>query len=167
MGPGEALGIAAQVAVALAGFAGVVVVFRTESVHQWSAVDKFRLKLLLGNSVIPLILCLFGVFLLALNTPPVEIWRCCSGFAAAILFPYGVLMIRSARGLPRDQFFADRNAALVFYPLFIVAWLVTFLQLYNLIFLGAFWAFFSSIVFQLLGGVIQFVRLIILPPKAV
>jgi len=34
MEPGEALGIAAQIAVALAGFAGVVVVFRRESVHE-------------------------------------------------------------------------------------------------------------------------------------
>jgi hypothetical protein len=36
MEPGEALGIAAQIAVALAGFAGVVVVFRREAVHEWS-----------------------------------------------------------------------------------------------------------------------------------
>jgi hypothetical protein len=34
MEPGEALGIAAQIAVALAGFAGVVVVFRREAVHE-------------------------------------------------------------------------------------------------------------------------------------
>ena len=34
MESGEALGIAAQIGVALAGFAGVVVVFRRESVHE-------------------------------------------------------------------------------------------------------------------------------------
>ena len=48
MEPNEALGIAAQVAVTLAGFAGVVVVFRPEALHQWSALDKFRLQLFLG-----------------------------------------------------------------------------------------------------------------------
>jgi hypothetical protein len=37
MEPGEILSTAAQIAVALAGFAGVVVVFRRESVHEWSA----------------------------------------------------------------------------------------------------------------------------------
>jgi hypothetical protein len=37
MQPGEALGVAAQVAVTLAGFAGIVVVFRPESVHRWLA----------------------------------------------------------------------------------------------------------------------------------
>jgi hypothetical protein len=36
MEPGEALSTTAQIAVALAGFAGVVVVFfRRESVHEW------------------------------------------------------------------------------------------------------------------------------------
>ena len=54
MEPGEALGIAAQIAVALAGFAGVVVVFRRESVHEWSLLDKLRLRLLLANSILPL-----------------------------------------------------------------------------------------------------------------
>jgi len=54
MEPGEALSTAAQIAVALAGFASVVVVFRRESVHEWSPVDKFRLRLLLTNSILPL-----------------------------------------------------------------------------------------------------------------
>jgi len=43
MQPDEALGVAAQVAVTLAGFAGVVVVFRPDSVHRWSRLDRFRL----------------------------------------------------------------------------------------------------------------------------
>jgi hypothetical protein len=46
MEPSETLSTAAQIAVALAGFAGVVVVFRRESVHDSSAIDKFRLRLL-------------------------------------------------------------------------------------------------------------------------
>ncbi|HEY4271799.1 MAG TPA: hypothetical protein VGM65_07325 [Candidatus Udaeobacter sp.] len=64
----EALGIAAQIAVALAGFAGVVVVFRRESVHEWSAVDKLRLRLLLGNSLVPLSLSMLGMLLLTDHT---------------------------------------------------------------------------------------------------
>jgi hypothetical protein len=163
MEPGEALGTAAQVAVALAGFAGVVVVFRTESVHQWSAVDRFRLRLLLGNSVVPLTLCLFGMLLLILNPSPTGIWRWGSGFASAVLFPYGLLLGRSARGIPRGEFPADLTTTLIFYPLFLLAWAFSCLQLYNLIFLGAFWPFFAVIVFQLFAAMIQFVRLILLP----
>jgi hypothetical protein len=51
MEPSEALSTAAQIAVTLAGFAGVVVVFRRESVHEWSPIDKFRLRVLLINSI--------------------------------------------------------------------------------------------------------------------
>jgi drug/metabolite transporter (DMT)-like permease len=61
MEPGETLGIAAQIAVALAGFAGVVVVFQRESVHHWSPIDKFRLLLLLANSILPLGLCVIAL----------------------------------------------------------------------------------------------------------
>jgi hypothetical protein len=63
MQPSEALGIAAQVAVALAGFASVVVVFRRQGVHEWPDIDKFRLRLLLGNSILPLGLSMLGLLL--------------------------------------------------------------------------------------------------------
>jgi hypothetical protein len=53
MEPNEALGIAAQVAVTLAGFARIVVVFLPASVHQWSRVDRFRLRLLLAIPFFP------------------------------------------------------------------------------------------------------------------
>jgi hypothetical protein len=52
--PREALSVAAQIAVALAGFAGVVVAFRSGPLHEWSVLDKLRLWLLLGNSLVPL-----------------------------------------------------------------------------------------------------------------
>jgi hypothetical protein len=64
MEPGEALSSAAQIAVALAGFAGVVVAFRSSSLHQWSPLDKYRLWLLLSGALIPLFSCLLGMLLL-------------------------------------------------------------------------------------------------------
>src|SRR5512140_2509729 len=79
MQPSEALGIAAQVAVTLAGFAGIVVVFRPDSVHRWSPLDKLRLQLLLTHSALPLAESLFGMLLLTLDPPPASIWRWCSG----------------------------------------------------------------------------------------
>ena len=87
MQPSEALGIAAQVAVTLAGFAGIVVVFRPDSVHRWSPLDKLRLQLLLTNSALPLAESLLGMLLLAFDPPPASIWRWCSGvsFSAQVL----------------------------------------------------------------------------------
>jgi hypothetical protein len=162
MEPGEALGTAAQVAAALAGFAGVVVVFRTDSVHEWSAIDKFRLRLLLGNSVIPLVFCLGGMLLLAVNPPPLGIWRWASAFAFVVLVNFGALTGPAARKIPREQFASDGTTRLIYYSLAVLGWLIGFLQLYNVIVLYEFWPFFAVIVFQLLAGVIQFVRMILL-----
>jgi hypothetical protein len=78
MEPGEALGIATQIAVALAGFAGVVVV-RREAVHEWSDIDKLRLRLLLANSILPLGLSMLGLLLLTVEPMPPGIWKWCSG----------------------------------------------------------------------------------------
>jgi len=74
-----ALTIASPVAVALAGFAGVVTAFRAQSVHEWEAIDKFRLRLLLTNSILPLAYCLFALALLAIKPAPFHFWRWCSG----------------------------------------------------------------------------------------
>jgi hypothetical protein len=71
---------------------------------------------------------------------------------------------RSALDIPRGQFPSDLTTTLIFYPLFLLALGFSCLQLYNLIFLGAFWPFFAVIVFQLFAALIQFVRLILLLP---
>jgi hypothetical protein len=51
MEPSAALSTSAQIAVAIAGFASVVVVVRNESVSNWGPVEKFWLRLLLVNSI--------------------------------------------------------------------------------------------------------------------
>ena len=71
MEPREALSSAAEIAVALAGFAGVVVAFRSSSLHEWSPLDKHRLWLLLSSALIPLFSCLFGMLLLAIEPVPI------------------------------------------------------------------------------------------------
>src|SRR5438874_13021772 len=82
MEPSEALTTAAQIAVALAGFAGVVVAFRSSALHEWSQLDKFRLWLLLvSGALLPLVSCLFGMLLLTIKPTPEWIWRWCSGFS--------------------------------------------------------------------------------------
>ena len=163
MEPGEALSTAAQIAVALAGFAGVVVVFRTESVHDWSRMDKFRLRLLLSNSILPLAFCMFGLLLLTIKPPPAAIWRWCSGFASLFLFLFAATTLKAVHDFPAGQFHAAGAARFIFYPLFVLGTGVSLLQLYNATILNAFWAFFAAIVVQLVGAMLQFVRLILIP----
>src|SRR6476619_3819365 len=94
MEPAEALATAAQIAVALAGFAGVVVAFRSGSLHDWSPRDKFRLWLLLGNALAPLFACLFGMLLLTISPTPFSIWRWCSAFSLLLSFLFSFLSRR-------------------------------------------------------------------------
>src|ERR1051326_9468596 len=108
MEPGEALGIAAQVAVALAGFAGVVVVFRRESVHEWSPVDKLRLRLLLANSILPLGFCMLGLLLLTIKPMPPTIWRWCSGIALVVSLVIAIAMTKHFRRLDVRQIQRER-----------------------------------------------------------
>jgi hypothetical protein len=162
MEPSEALSTAAQIAVALAGFAGVVVVFRRESVHEWSPVDKLRLRLLLTNSILPLVLCMIGLLLLVIRPVPAGIWRWCSGFAFVVFLLFAITMTKMFRRLDLRRIRGERATQFVFYLFGTVGIAANLLQLYNTAFLGVFWPFFTGIVFQLVTAMVQFARMILL-----
>lgn len=164
MRPGEALGIAAQVAVTLAGFAGVVVVFRPESVHQWSRIDRFRLQLLLASSISPLVYSLFAILLLTITPVPESIWKWCSAFAVLFQVPLLIVNSKMGRSLTRAEF-RGINKTLFFSlgALGTAAWL---LQFYNIAVSNWFWPFFALIFVHLVAAVLQFMRLVLLQPKS-
>ena len=165
MEPGEALGIAAQIAVALAGFAGVVVVFRREAVHECSALDKLRLRLLLANSILPLGFSMIGLFLLAIQPMPPEIWRWCSAIALMVFLVFVSATGKSFRRLDRREIQRDGGTRIMLSFFGVLGIAVTVLQAYNIVFLGAFWPFFAAIVYQLVTAVVQFARMILLLPE--
>jgi len=164
MEPGEILSTAAQIAVALAGFAGVVVVFRRESVHEWPPIDKFRLRLLLTNSVLPLVLCILGLLLLGIKPVPSGIWRWCSGVAFCVISPWVITAIAVfyRSGLYRSQ---GTGANFMTYLFTTSGVGLILLQLYNTALLGAFWPFFAGIALHLISAILQFARMIVLPPE--
>jgi hypothetical protein len=161
--PGEALGLAAQVAVTLAGFAGVVVVFRPASLHQWSSLDKFRLRLLLSNSILPLAYSVVGIFLLTIKPPPESIWRWCSGVALACQVRFAFINFAEARRLTPAEFRGVNKA--LFFPLFAIGIAIVLLQFYNMAVLNWFWPFFAGIVVHLIAAMLQFMRLVLLPQR--
>ena len=162
MEPGEALSAAAQLAVALAGFAGVVVVFRSGALHEWAPIDKLRLRLLLSNSILPFTLCLLAMLLLSIKPVPPWIWRGCSGLALAFLLPFAVITTKGARSLTGNELDLTGSSRFIFYVIGALGTAAMLLQIYNLIVLNVFWAFFATITVQLLAGIFQFVRLILL-----
>ncbi len=162
MPPSEALGITAQVAVTLAGFAGIVVVFRPESVHSWSALDKFRLQLLLTNSALPLAYSLLGILLLTLGPPPAAIWRWCSGIGFTVQ-----LLVIAYTGNPRRRISGaelESTNKLLFYGIAVLGTAALALQVINFAVWNRFWPFFALIFMHLIAALIQFIRMVLLPP---
>jgi hypothetical protein len=165
MEPGETLGIAAQIAVALAGFAGVVVVFGRVSAHEWSPIDKFRLRQLLTNSILPLVLCMIGLLLLAIRPALGGVWRWCSGVAFVILLQFAVGSVKAFRRFDLQKLQRPVVSRSFFYLSGAVGIAATLLQLYNAALLNAFWPFFTAIVVQLIAAMLQFARMILVPPE--
>ncbi len=165
MEPSAALSTTAQIAVAIAGFAGVVVVVRNESVPNWGQVEKFWLRLLLVNSILPLTFSMVGLFLLAMKPLTPATWRWCSGFAAICLFPYATMIFKTLLGFAPGQLKAAGGGKLTSYALFALLVVMSLLQLCNVALLAAFWPFFGAIVLLLLGAMYQFVRLVLIPQQ--
>jgi hypothetical protein len=98
MEPDEALGIAAQIAVALAGLRAWWSCF-AEGVHEWSDIDKLRLRLLLANSMLPLGFSMLGLVLLTVKPAPLGIWKWCSGMLLIATVSYVILITKAFRRL--------------------------------------------------------------------
>lgn len=164
MEPGEALSVAAQIAVALAGFAGVVVAFRSSSLHEWSPMDKFRLSILLGNALVPLFACLFGMLLLTIKPTPLFLWRWCSGFSLLLSFPFGFSTWRRLSDLGPSVIKNMGTYRYLFYMVGILGTAVSLLQVYNALVSGVFWLFYAAVTFPLAIGALQFALMILRPP---
>jgi hypothetical protein len=161
--PDSALGIAAQIAVALAGFAGVVTAFRAQSIHEWEALDRLRLRLLLINSILPLALALFGLTLLSVQPPPNEIWRWCSGTALAVTLPGMWNVGQMMRSFAPAELAARQVHRAGFRFFGTLGTLSILAQIYNVAVLNAFWPFFTGIAVTLLAAMFQFMLMILRP----
>jgi len=157
MQPSEALSASAQVAVALAGFAGVVVAFRSRSVHEWAKIDKFRLQILLTNSAIPFVLSIFAMLLLSTDLGAPTIWRLCSVFTFVMLVAMASGYRTSYRRFSAAEFKASGGRSSIFYAGGVVGIAVTLLQIYNVISLQTFWPFFAAIATILVLAMLQFI----------
>lgn len=164
MQPSDALGVGAQVAVTLAGFTGIVVVFGRRALHEWSAGDRFRLGILLILSILPFVMCLTGIFLLTTGMALPDTWRWCSAIAAVLLLGGNGIIVRTFARLERGEFVRVGGNRALFAVLVAVGLAIAALQLYNALALAQFWAFFAAVVTTMLICALQFVRLVLFLP---
>ena len=157
------LGSAAQVAITLVGFAGVVVVFSTDAVHAWSPVDRFRLRLMLRGSGMAVVLALAGQCLLATELDAAIVWRSASVLAAALALPGMLAGIAAFRRFAPEELARAGASRAVFYTSTTMGLLTVLLQLFNAAVLASFWPFLYAVLASILVALLQFVRLIVVP----
>jgi hypothetical protein len=145
----------------MAGFAGVVAAYRNQTEHGWGEVERFWLRLLLLNSILPFTFSLVGIFILAAGLLPAAEWRWSSGIAAACLVPYGVMIVRNLRGLSLGALEAAGSGYFVSRGLFSILIIIWLMQLWNAAAGLAFWPFFAAILALILGAIFQFARLVL------
>jgi len=150
----------AQISLAMAGFAGVVAAYRNQSEAGWGTVERFWLRLLLLNAILPFAFSLVGIFILAVN-PYRSAWQWSSGFAAICLIPYAVMIVRHLRELSPDSLKAAGSGLIISRSLFGSLIVVCLLQLWNAAIASEFWPFFAAILALNLGAIFQFARLVL------
>ena len=165
MQPSEALSASAQIAVTLAGFAGVVVAFRSGAVHEWSKMDKFRLEILLSNSGLPFILSILALVLTTTTLNEQMTWRLCSLIAFIIMVARGRMLSKTYRGFSRQELRTSESKRWVFYSSAVMGIGATVLQIYNVIWTQTFWPFFAILGTWLCLAMIQFVLLVTTKPR--
>lgn len=150
----------AQISLAMAGFAGVVAAYRNQSEAGWGSVERFWLRLLLLNAILPFAFSLVGIFILVIS-PSRTAWQWSSGIAAICLIPYAVMIVRELRELPAGSLQAAGSGLLVSRSLFGCLIAVCLLQVWNAVTGAAFWPFFAAILALNLGAIFQFARLVL------
>ncbi|HEY2177439.1 MAG TPA: hypothetical protein VGH15_02560 [Caulobacteraceae bacterium] len=164
MEPAQALASTAEIAATIAGFTGIVVVFGQGSIHEWPLIHRFRLRLLLIFSVLPLVFSLLGLLVMAIGPAEQDRWKWCSGLAAALLLAGGLYAWRGFRAFAPRQFKAEGGGVAVFTLVALAGSATLVVEAWNAAALGAFWPFFLAIVLSMISAIVQFVRLVLSRP---
>ena len=160
MDPDKYLIAAAQISLAMAGFAGVVAAFRNRSENGWGVVELFWLRLLLFNSILPFAFSLVGIFITVVDQSRAS-WRWSSSFAALCLVPYAVMIVKQLRAMAPGMLEAAGGGWLGSRALLGILIAICLLQVWNAAFRSQFWPFFAAILALILGGAFQFARLVL------
>ena len=146
-----------EIAVALAGFTGVVVAFGTRSRGAWHPGDRLRLTFLLEASLTAAGFALLGLLLLAAEIDPTYSWAACSlAWSVYMLFSLATsrIALKDSQLTHGD---VDRLANRITATLFIV---MIIAQLSNAVLWQSFAPFLAALILNLAGAAMQFTRLI-------
>jgi len=157
--PHDTLSIFAEVAVALAGFSGIIIAFGRRSRGSLTPLELRRLSNLYASSGLVLFCSLLGNSLLHMESLlAAHLWR---GASALVLLLGGFLLFwdwsRVRRLEPAER---AEVKAYILYPFNVVGVLTLILQLVNVFVLAKSWPFFVGLVFALTFAFQQFILMV-------
>jgi len=159
--PVDALTTAAQVSVALAGFTGVVAVFGSGYVHDLPPVDRYRLRLMVAFSTLPLLTSLGGLLLLTTDLPWPLVFDLCSAFVILFAAVATVFVGHEVVALHRSRAELGSAGRAMLYAGAVAVVTALALQVYNLAVLHGFWPFYAGIIISVGAATMQFTRLVL------
>lgn len=147
----------AEIAVALAGFTGIVVAFGSRSQGAWHPGDRLRLVFLLEASLTAAAFALLALLAVFSGISEPLAWSLLSGLWAAYMV-WSLWMSRRRINLNQDEHgdvdkVANRLTGLLFA-------LLILLQVANVLWWQQFYLFLAAILLNLAGAAMQFARLI-------
>ena len=159
----DALSTLAEVAIAIAGFSGIVSVFGRRSSGHWSPAERSRLFGLLIMSFTALLFCVVPFVLLSIPVSESTCWRSLSLLLAVSHVVFVPIVIRNALGaLPTPR--SEREVSLVLSGIFITGdFLVIAVLLANAFALGVVWPYLAAIIWILTQAASLFARLVMVP----
>jgi hypothetical protein len=150
-----ALGGAIEVAIAIAGFSGIVAVFGRDA-GDWSNADRLLLRMLLTASASSCIFSFLPFVLLEAGIDQTLCWKSASG--AVIVWSFGVAIYRYTQlkkiGLSTTDVWWSRSISLF-------GVVTMLLQILNVAVYGEAWLYLIGVLFQLTVAFGAFVRLLL------
>jgi len=150
----QILGSSIEVAIAIAGFSGIIAVFGQRDAGEWRAADQLRLRILITASGVALLFSMTPFIALDAGVSAELFWRVGSGLQATWLVSIFVIRIRQA---------ARSGAANVLrIPLLLPINLLSVIALVtNAAFYGVSWLYVIGVMFQLSIAFITFSSLLL------
>ena len=119
----------ANVAIALAGFSGLVVVFRASDAHTWSPTELRVVWFLVGDSFLVVFLAMLPIPLALANWSPDAIWGLCSALLGSWFFvSFFLALIGELRDRAAKQKVTFPGFTPILYGIFYGIYLVSFVM---------------------------------------
>jgi hypothetical protein len=155
----ETLLMFAEVAVAIAGFSGIIIAFGRRSLGSLTRLELRRLSNLFALSGFLLLSSLLGVTLLHMEATDVRyVWRSLSG--VAVIFGTLWLVVDCRKVTKLDEAERSQVKAWIFYPFTLIAVFGVALQAANVLVIAKSWPFFLGLFFVVAFAFQQFILLV-------